>query len=129
MPRRIQLKRTKGWRMPPNTVKVDRSTRWGNPFRPFARARVRVFDLLCIHAGRMDHAEANRFVEFEVGDLDECLILFRRYAEANAYHLSAGEIDPFEKIRGKNLACWCPSWKPCHADILLELANAPLAKN
>jgi hypothetical protein len=25
-----------GWRMPPNTVKVDRSTRWGNPFRPTA---------------------------------------------------------------------------------------------
>ena len=32
MPERIQLKRTKGWRMPPNTVKVDRSTKWGNPF-------------------------------------------------------------------------------------------------
>ena len=32
MPRRIQLKRTKGWKMPPNTVKVDRSTKWGNPF-------------------------------------------------------------------------------------------------
>lgn len=32
-PQRIQLKRTKGWRMPPGTVKVDRSTRWGNPFR------------------------------------------------------------------------------------------------
>ena len=32
-PQRIQLKRTKGWKMPPNTVKVDRSTRWGNPWR------------------------------------------------------------------------------------------------
>jgi hypothetical protein len=32
-PYRIQLKRTKGWRMPANTVKVDRSTRWGNPFK------------------------------------------------------------------------------------------------
>ena len=33
MPERIQLKRSKGWRMPPNTVKVDRTTRWGNPYR------------------------------------------------------------------------------------------------
>jgi hypothetical protein len=33
MPERIRLSRGKGWRMPPNTVKVDRSTRWGNPFR------------------------------------------------------------------------------------------------
>lgn len=30
-PQRIQLSRKKGWRMPPNAVKVDRSTRWGNP--------------------------------------------------------------------------------------------------
>jgi hypothetical protein len=26
-------------------------------------------------------------------------------------------------LRGKNLACWCPLDKPCHADVLLELAN------
>jgi hypothetical protein len=32
-PTRIQLKRTKGWRLPPNTVKVDRTTPYGNPFR------------------------------------------------------------------------------------------------
>lgn len=31
-PVRIQLKRTKGWKMPENTVKVDRSTKWGNPY-------------------------------------------------------------------------------------------------
>lgn len=31
-PRRIQLKRTKGWKMPANTVKVDRTTPFGNPF-------------------------------------------------------------------------------------------------
>ncbi|MDP9007247.1 MAG: DUF4326 domain-containing protein [Pseudomonadota bacterium] len=35
---RIQLKRTKGWRMPANTAKVDRTTRWGN--HPAARAGV-----------------------------------------------------------------------------------------
>lgn len=32
-PIRIQLSRAKGWRMPSNTMKVDRSTVWGNPFR------------------------------------------------------------------------------------------------
>ena len=31
-PIRIQRKRTKGWRMPPNTVYVGRPTIWGNPF-------------------------------------------------------------------------------------------------
>lgn len=32
MPQRIQLRRTKGWKMPPNTVKVSRPGRWGNPY-------------------------------------------------------------------------------------------------
>jgi Domain of unknown function (DUF4326) len=30
--RRVQLRRAKGWRMPANTVKVDRTTLFGNPF-------------------------------------------------------------------------------------------------
>jgi len=33
MPSRIQLSRRRGWRLPATAVKVDRSTRWGNPFR------------------------------------------------------------------------------------------------
>lgn len=32
MPKRIQRKRTKGWRMPENTVYVGRGSKWGNPF-------------------------------------------------------------------------------------------------
>ena len=32
--KRVRLSRAAGWRIPANTVKVDRSTRWGNPFRP-----------------------------------------------------------------------------------------------
>jgi len=31
-PVRVRLSRKKGWRMPPNTVKVDRTTPFGNPF-------------------------------------------------------------------------------------------------
>jgi hypothetical protein len=27
------------------------------------------------------------------------------------------------ELRGKNLACWCKPGAPCHADVLLELAN------
>ena len=26
-------------------------------------------------------------------------------------------------LRGRVLACWCPLSQPCHADVLLELAN------
>lgn len=28
------------------------------------------------------------------------------------------------ELRGKDLACWCPLNKPCHADVLLEVANS-----
>jgi len=31
--KRIQIKRTKGWRMPANTVYVGRPSKWGNPFK------------------------------------------------------------------------------------------------
>src|SRR3546814_15604208 len=31
-PRRVQLSRRKGWRMPENTVSVARPTKWGNPY-------------------------------------------------------------------------------------------------
>ena len=26
-------------------------------------------------------------------------------------------------LRGANLACWCPPGEPCHADVLLKVAN------
>ena len=30
-----------------------------------------------------------------------------------------------KELKGKNLACWCPLDEPCHADVLLEIANKP----
>src|SRR5215208_999153 len=67
MPARIQLKRTKGWRMPPNTVKVDRTTRFGNPF-PLTAARSRS-DALAAFADYLEHrlAEEPRFLDPPAG--------------------------------------------------------------
>lgn len=42
-PKRIQRKRTRGFRLPPNTVCVDRTSRYGNPYkvqRHFERGHV-----------------------------------------------------------------------------------------
>lgn len=33
------------------------------------------------------------------------------------------EPEEIEQLRGKNLACWCPLDNPCHADVLLKIAN------
>lgn len=27
------------------------------------------------------------------------------------------------ELAGRDLACWCDQWDPCHADVLLEIAN------
>ena len=98
-PRRIQLSRKAGWKMPPNTVVVSRPTKWGNPFtlknNPRAIAVTR-YDTL---------VSGNSASDFP------CVADIQR------------------ELRGKNLACWCKvidesgNYVPCHADILLALAN------
>lgn len=32
-------------------------------------------------------------------------------------------LDRLPELRGKNLACWCKPGAPCHAEVLLDLAN------
>lgn len=103
MPIRIQLSRAKGWRMPPNTVKVDRSTRYGNPYR--------VGEPLMIFGGE-------QVVEvIDAASAEQTVAAFR--ASANPHRNSLKTL-----LGGKNLACWCKPGAPCHADVLLELANA-----
>jgi hypothetical protein len=111
-PIRVQLSRAKGWRMPLNTVKVDRSTRWGNPFRPeqFWEAG---------YNGSLEVATANC-----VGAFKAWLLGDRHWAHA----IPTPPTPYIAPLRGKNLACWCPLGSPCHADVLLELANAPVCE-
>jgi hypothetical protein len=109
MPERIQVSRAKGWRMPPNTVKVDRSTRWGNPFNP-RQAYVGFH-----HRGYPVPLVPLR----SPASIELCLDLFTAWLLARL-----GEDPGFlEPLRGKNLGCWCKLVQPCHADILLRVAN------
>ncbi|MDP2131924.1 MAG: DUF4326 domain-containing protein [Erythrobacter sp.] len=107
MPKRIQLSRRRGWRMPPNTVKVDRSTRWGNPFQLGTK--------ICTGSG-MTYAERKLTT---AGQLVEA---FREMLGMTPRNFPSNERIRAE-LSGKNLACWCPLDKPCHADVLLKLAN------
>ena len=102
-PRRVQLSRKKGWRMPPNTVKVDRTTKWGNPFVVGKSGGVYTAKVMSRrHAWQ----------------------LFNSIASDNKELVAAAK----SELRGKNLACWCPLPQPyehdeCHAAVLLEIAN------
>jgi hypothetical protein len=124
MAERIQRKRAKGWKMPPNTVYVGRPTLWGNPFvvgRDGTLAE-------CIDFYRRGLIAAHAVWFGGPYSLlsDDNAALYDAWEEA-APHLQAIFIaEGLEKLKGKNLACWCPLDQPCHADVLLELANAPL---
>ena len=104
MPIRIQRKRTKGWRMPEGAVYVGRPSRFGNPFTG-------------------DKAVA-LFRRWLTGALSQREFIQRKddgsWALYSDRKLIAHEI---EKLRGKDLTCWCPLDQPCHADVLLDLAN------
>ena len=98
MPVRIQLKRTKGWRMPPNTVNVTRRGKWGNPYDVAKYGREQAIE------------------KYREGILGQDLLSRRGKKLARV-----GK--DFSELRGKNLACFCRLDQPCHADVLLELAN------
>ena len=93
-PRRIQRKRTRGWCMPANTVYVGRPSRWGNPYQ----------------AGKDGS-----------GNPAYLTSLYRAYIERPENKLLRQSVR--EALRSKDLACWCPLNQPCHADVLLEVAN------
>lgn len=109
-PTRVQRRRVKGWRLPPNTVIVDRTTKWGNPHvmdrggpdgmspREYAVLNFRRMLAGYIMLGKRPTVEQQE--------------AYLEYAKAN-----------IKTLRGKNLACWCALSQPCHADVLLEAAN------
>ena len=101
-PHRVQLSRAKGWRMPPNTMKVDRSTRWGNPFKL--------------------HGDG-----YPMSSTVAAALFNRHFEDGHTGWVMRDQLttidDVRRELRGKNLACWCSLGEPCHADVLLRLAN------
>jgi hypothetical protein len=61
------------------------------------------------------------------GDRAECVARFREAFLSGG--LSFGPEDVRRELAGRDLACWCPSDGPCHADVLLEAANGPDGKD
>jgi hypothetical protein len=113
MPARIQLSRQKNWRKPAGVVVVARPTRWGNPWRVGIDGDA----AHCV-------AEYRRLLTSETVSAwpkgrDDWLLALRLEDDRFPLLLLAKK-----DLRGHDLACWCQLDQPCHADILLELANA-----
>lgn len=148
-PRRIRLSRAPGSRKPANTISVGRGTFFGNPF--IAKtclseipATLKSADGLRIYEDWLSemllrHPDArNRLNEltltatdavglYEKWWLDELLVAgttWRRRPQDRGRDVTPGEArDRLMGLRGKNLGCWCHLDQPCHADVLLKLAN------
>lgn len=136
MPERIQRKRTKGWRMPAGAIYVGRPSRWGNPFAvgEYFVSRGPWADAPYPDVGPSRERDAvtgwgkpYREIVAPVANRAHAVDLFRAHiAYENIYWapdvIRAG-------LFGADLACWCPlddehgNRVPCHADVLLELAN------
>lgn len=94
MPQRHQLSRRRGARKPSGVVSVARPTRWGNPYAV------------------TPYMSATQAVD-----------RYRRAIEDGWDGVpTIREIR--EHLAGRDLACWCSLDQPCHADVLLQIANA-----
>ena len=101
-PKRIQRKRTQGYRMPPGAVYVGRPSKWANIFR---------------------------IGSIGVPDAETATALYRQEILTRGGSWQDLRLDAVRELRGKDLACWCRledkdgNRVPCHADVLLEIAN------
>lgn len=116
MAKRIQMRRDRPWRADhPNAVIVARPTKWGNPFTIQAAK----------DAGYRNprHMAVLGFRDWLHGDPWAC-------GSASTYEPWRRKIwQDLAELQGKDLACWCPLDQPCHADVLMELANDPGTKS
>jgi hypothetical protein len=111
MPKRIQRKRTKGWKMPEGAVYVGRPTIWGNPFKVGGYFAIGKMGMIWCQA--REQQEGFTLIESPIQAVD----MFRHLRTMVTPYRTVAE------LRGKDLACWCPLDQPCHADVLLEIAN------
>lgn len=108
MPERLQLRRTRGWRLPAGARSVARPTRWGNPW----------------HVGRC-HRQADG-TDSPPQTVEQCVAWHRAtvWSDRGDRHGIPSLDEIRGELAGRDLACWCPLDRACHADSLIEAANS-----
>lgn len=135
--------------MPAGAAYVGRPTTWGNPFRVgVTQVRMPGIDGQdWEHEGRLHKTSGERhaFVhssgfgepfrqtwhQVENASAEQCVQLFAEYVgsaplehlDHPRHHLRAFRSAARKTLAGRDLVCWCPLDQPCHADVLLKLAN------
>ncbi|HKY59245.1 MAG TPA: DUF4326 domain-containing protein [Aeromicrobium sp.] len=135
-PKRIQRKRTKGWRMPEGAVYVGRPTVFGNPFRAVKSECCGYWDVrddngvtYLVNHQYVHQASVRADRSTWTTDTEANREAVRLYNDELTYWVGGRlKWDPafaeaVASLRGRDLACWCPLDQPCHADVLLQIAN------
>lgn len=130
MPERIQRRRARGHRMPDGTIYVGRPSLWGNPWTVTKhRGEFIVGGPSIFYPPDPDQRHAHQFaVDMYRQWLDSDIYVPDRAMQRELNQRRLRIIDQAHTLRGRNLSCWCPPG-PCHADVLLELANPQEAHN
>lgn len=123
-PHRIQLKRARGWRKPAAVVVVTRPGPWGNPF---AVEETAGGWLLAVKGKAANDAKVMDIARKwnEIGALGHraaaVAVAVEAFRQLHDNEISRHAIR--HALKGRSLACWCPLGTPCHADVLLAIAN------
>lgn len=132
MPERIQMSRHRPWRSDnPEAMIVARPSKWGNPWK-IARVECHDGGLCWGTETKTIFGDWVTSHEHSTSAQDAATAAVTSYRHAILWPVS-GEpgVPDLDDIRrelgGRDLACWCPLDQPCHADVLLELANPELA--
>lgn len=90
---------------------VARPSKWGNPFVILGRG---LWVLI--------PPDVDRYRVFTAHDAKSAVTAYRAWM-LGEWEVQERTRPAVTEIAGKNLACWCRLDQPCHADVLLEIAN------
>jgi hypothetical protein len=99
--------------MPEGAMYVGRPTKWGSPYH-INKASNGTYQVWGRRGNRLEKG-----IPSKKEAAGKSVGYFIEYMKFMAYE----NPDLFEPLRGKTLACWCGLDQPCHADVLLTLAN------
>lgn len=91
--KRIQRKRTRGWRMPSTAKYIGRPTKWGNPYK---------------------------IGELGLLTREAVLNAYEKWVRQTIHEEDSHFLDP---LKGKDLVCFCSLDQSCHADVILKILN------
>lgn len=131
VPVRLQLSRKAGFDLralsravnglPALSVSRGKNRRWGNPFHWTAA----MAEFGCTETEAKQWAK-DAYLELAMLALSDQPN--KPTSITGCETVKAAIRDGLPGLAGKNLACWCGPSEPCHADVLLELANGPVCK-